>query len=291
MKRLAVLFFVFAVGCVPRAVVRPGEPLPGPLPEPLQGRIVDAEGAAVPPEQLVEAFRDARYALLGERHDSACVHALQAEVLRLAAKSELAFAVGFEMVDVDFAGPMRAFSEGRIDVTALRHAVDWERHWGFDFWMYAPLLEGARNAGMPVVPLNLPARLRRGGENEPPVTQPELLAPLVLPPKEAQLGALRQVFAFHAEHGGGNDDDAFARFVHAQSRWDTQMAWAAREAARTSERVFLVVGAGHVENGWGIEHRLQTLDREARVVSFVPVFGNAAPNADEADFFFRCPAP
>ena len=83
---------------------------------------------------------------------------------------------------------------------------------------------------------------------------------------------------------------AFEKFVRAQSVWDTQMAWAARAVARETQRVFVVVGAGHVTNGWGIEHRLAELDEGAEVLSFVPWSGEGRPDPAEADLFFVCPA-
>lgn len=256
-----------------------------------------SDGRALSDDELVARLEAARYVLLGERHDDACIHRQQQRVVELAARAGLEFAVGLEMIDVDYVAPMRAFNEGRLTLSALRRAVDWEKGWGFDWWLYAPILEAAQRAGVRVESLNVPKRLLHslGGPEATLDVSDEVridwLTPVVLAPPPAQVAFLQEVFDAHAGHLPATEDRAatFARFVRAQSAWDTQMAWAARHVARRSQRVFVLVGAGHVEHGWGIEHRLATLDPGAPVLSVVPLMNEPVP--DRADLYFACPPP
>lgn len=61
------------------------------------------------------------------------------------------------------------------------------------------------------------------------------------------------------------------RFITAQSLWDSGMAESARRARLLSNRpVFIVAGAAHVQNGWGIALRIQAAESEARIISLLP---------------------
>jgi len=54
---------------------------------------------------------------------------------------------------------------------------------------------------------------------------------------------------------------AFARFQLVQSLWDTAMAEnAVAVRVRTGRPVIVLSGSGHVDNGWGVAHRLATLE-------------------------------
>lgn len=287
MRPTAVLLLVVLAGCARRV------PPPDTRSESF---IMDASGHELSNEALLNHLEASRYVLLGERHDDLCVHVLQERIVRLAGRAGLSFAVGLEMVDVDFVAPLAAFNEDRLTLSALRHAVDWDKRWGFDWWLYAPVFETAKEFEVPLAPLNMPKRLMNADAENPDVSADVLehwLSPETLPPPDAQRVYLREVFNAHAEHlpPAVDREVAFEKFVHAQSAWDTQMAWAARHVASVSERAFVLVGAGHVENGWGIEHRLSQLDPQAPVLSFVPWPGPEKPDAQEADLFFVCPSP
>lgn len=283
---VALLLVLTALGCARR---------PAPLTPREEPAVVLPDGRALSDDELVVRLEAARYVLLGERHDDACIHRLQQKVIEVAADAGLDFAVGLEMVDVDYVAPMRAFNAGRLTLSALRRAVNWEKGWGFDWWLYAPIFESAQRAGVRVESLNVPKRLLAllGGPEATLDISDEVrtdwLAPVVLPPPPEQLAFLQSVFEAHASHLPSTEDRAaaFGRFVRAQSAWDTQMAWAARHVAQRSQRAFVLVGAGHVVNGWGIEHRLATLDPGAPVLSIVPL--DDEPSPDQADLFFACP--
>jgi uncharacterized iron-regulated protein len=89
--------------------------------------------------------------------------------------------------------------------------------------------------------------------------------------------------------------DAFERFMLIQSLWDNTMAEQAREILRSREArrehrrpMVILAGGGHVEYGYGIAHRLRTIDPGARIVLVMP-FAEAAPERAVADLFFYSP--
>ena len=64
-----------------------------------------------------------------------------------------------ELFQVPFQEPLDQWSAGEIDETVLRRDTEYDQRWGFDFSMYRPILEYARNRGIEVVALNAPKEL------------------------------------------------------------------------------------------------------------------------------------
>lgn len=87
----------------------------------------------------------------------------------------------------------------------------------------------------------------------------------------------------------------FHQFITVQSLWDTVMAEnAVRVRQLEGSPVVVLAGSGHVENGWGIALRLQSLDPEAKVLLVMPWRADPAvelPPEALGDVFFSCPLP
>lgn len=87
----------------------------------------------------------------------------------------------------------------------------------------------------------------------------------------------------------------FHQFITVQSLWDTVMAEnAVRVRKLEGSPVVVLAGSGHVENGWGIALRLQSLDPGAKVLLVMPWRADPAdelPPAGLGDVFFSCPLP
>lgn len=233
----------------------------------------------------------ARFVLIGESHDSACDHRVQAELIRALAHRRPA--VGLEMVEMGRQPILDRFATGEMEVGELADALEWNESWGVDFGLYRPIFEVASEHSLPLIALNLPREWvrtvgRQGLEGLSPDVQQCL--PPILPAPDAQEAMLRRAFEAHGslEHG----DEAFQRFLTAQSLWDTQMASRALEASTTLDRpVVILAGAGHVSHGWGIASRLRRLAPGTEVFSIMPWRGGEAPPPDEADVWFHCPPP
>ena len=239
----------------------------------------------------------ARYVLVGESHGNGCDHRAQATVLAALADAGRPPAVGLEQVDVERQEVLERFSGGELALVDLPAALDWKAKWGVDFDRYRPIFATAQGRGLPVVALNLPASLvkefgAKGADGLPPDRR-ALLPAEILPPPPEQETRLREAFAAHAHSHGGHGpagEDPVARFARVQSLWDTAMASRAIDAARRFDRpVAILAGAGHVEQGWGIESRLARLDPGGGVLSILPWRGEADLDPAAADLFFFCP--
>jgi uncharacterized iron-regulated protein len=256
------------------------------------GTLVDAAGRPLNPGGLVARLGSARFVLVGENHDQACDHAVQAALLgRLGA----GWSVGLEAVAVDRQPVLDRFNAGSVAVDALPAALGWAEAWGFPFGLVQALFAEAARLKTPVFALNAPRDLvreagRKGVEGLSP-GQRALLPPEIVPPPPDQQAMLREAFAGHAHGAAGPDPElAFQRFVLVQSLWDSQMAWeAARRVRETGRPMLVVAGAGHVRRGWGIAHRLARWVPDAAVVTVVPWRVDGPIDPADGDVFFACP--
>ncbi|OLN29096.1 hypothetical protein DVDV_1253 [Desulfovibrio sp. DV] len=268
--------------------------------------LLDAAARPLSPAVFARDIAGADYILLGEEHPNPCDHLAQAAVIRRLAAAGAFPAIGLEMVPADRQQVLDAFNAGTLSLADLPKALDWKTTWGFDFELYAPIFEAARDFRLPLFALNVPKGLAkkvgRAGLDALPPAERTLLPGALLPPHPAQVEELRAFFVHHGPMGKPVPDsaprkeaapgrDPFASFLTVQSLWDTQMAARALYArSLTARPVVIIAGAGHVADGWGIARRLAVYDPSARTVTVVPWRGGEAPAPGEATFFAACPA-
>jgi uncharacterized iron-regulated protein len=306
---LVILFLLLGAGCAPKSSV---------MPEPASGQ---ASGQAFPatgllrleaeePRPLSDAdflalIREVDYLLLGEGHAVACDHLAQAAVLRLLEQESRTWALGLEMLSQDRQPVLDQINANpgpaSADVTLLEQQLEWAKVWGYPFSLYAPVLEAALEQGMTLHALNVSRPvldiLRGEGLQGLSAEERSRLPREFIPPMQEQEKALEMVFSLHQDFMGGGmsvDPDSMKRrlerFFLVQSIWDTAMAVAAITVRQgTGRPVAILAGAGHVENGWGIAHRLRTLEPAARVLLVLPWRGGDPPKPQEADVFYFCP--
>jgi uncharacterized iron-regulated protein len=118
-----------------------------------------ATGKSLETEVFLAKLRAKTVVYVGERHDQPTDHGVQYAILRQLHRDEASLAIGMEMFQVPFQEPLTQWSAGLIDETVLRRETEYDKRWGFDFSMYRPILEFARNRGLEVVALNAPREL------------------------------------------------------------------------------------------------------------------------------------
>ncbi|MFP5257580.1 MAG: ChaN family lipoprotein [Acidobacteriota bacterium] len=303
-------------GCVSHRAKLPPAPVPAPE------SLVDDAARPLSPAAFARDVAGADYILLGEEHPNPCDHLAQAAVIRRLAAVGVFPAIGLEMVPADLQPVLDRFGDGRLSLAELPHALDWKATWGFDFELYAPIFEAAREYRLPLFALNAPKGLaRKVGKLGLDALSPAERASLpgaVLPPAPEQVEELRGLFAQHAAmrkpasaaagapaattaaatatkaapaQDAPPSRDPFADFLTVQSLWDTQMAARALTAhALTGRPVVVIAGAGHVAGGWGIARRLGVYDPAATVAAVIPWRGGEPPDPDDAHLFYVCPA-
>ena len=278
--RRALRVVVLAVVVLPLAAAAPVDEAP-PVPpwdsalgrtHPLAGRIwPPATAAFVTPGALVTSLRDARFVLLGEKHDNADAHRLQAWVLGALVAAGRRPAVAFEMMSVDDDPAIaQAIAAHPRDPEAIARAVNWTRSGWPDFALYAAVVRVALDAGLPIVGANLSPRvlqtLRRGGL---PAVDPALRVTLGVDrplPTEAALALFTEIRRAHCD---ALPDESIERMVDVQRARDGQMAEALVRAGndRGGDGAVLIAGTGHVRNDRGVPWSLRRRVPGIRIAS------------------------
>jgi uncharacterized iron-regulated protein len=240
---------------------------------PLAGRIWDVAAARFVGARALETRLAAhRYVLLGEKHDNADHHALQARLLRALVDAGRRPATAFEMLSTDRAAAIaRQLAVGPRDPDALAEAGGWQRSWG-DFRLYRPIVEVALDAGLPVVAANIPgATARAVTRGDTSTLDPVLRTRYALdrpPPPDVLAAMIRNL---RDAHCGLLPERLVDGMVAAQRARDAQMAAALLDA--DADGAVLIAGAGHVRRDHGVPRyvRLRAPDADVVSVAFVEV--------------------
>jgi len=268
----------------------------------LEGSLPDADGPflfasnAMPVSGVALAARmeHAAYILVGEGHTNACDHRAEARILSALAGSGSKPVIGLEMVSSDMQPILDAWNAGEIAPDQIADALHWKDRWGYPFTQYAPLFDLSRKYGLAMAALNVPRRVvdkvRTTGLKSVPPQDRQYIPDPIIPASDAQTRALEKTFAMHAQMTGA-PGHMMESFFLIQSLWDTGMAVQAEKwRQKTGQPVFIVAGAGHVENRWGIAYRLAVLDPQATTISILPARDKADITPEGAEYYFVCPS-
>jgi uncharacterized iron-regulated protein len=143
----------------------PAPPWVAPLAQhtPITGEIRDLRnGRTVTPTALVERLAAADFVLLGERHDNADHHRLQAWIADRLVAQDRAYALAFEMIDRDQSAKLDAYlATAPRDAAELGAAIGWNESGWPDWSLYQPIAAAALSRDLPILAANLPPS-RRG---------------------------------------------------------------------------------------------------------------------------------
>jgi len=210
-------------------------------------------------EQIIPTLANKRVVFIGEQHARYDHHLTQLEIIRRLHALHPQLAIGMEMFQQPFQRHLDEYVAGSIDEQTLLRATEYYRRWRMDFRHYAPILRYAREHGLPVIALNIPAELTHnvahvgldGLSNKDRQQLPADIAPA----DEDYRERLKVVFGYHPKEEG----HSFEHFLEAQLLWDESMAERAAAFLEEHPDHHLVVIAGNQHLAWGstIPQRLQ----------------------------------
>jgi uncharacterized iron-regulated protein len=220
---------------------------------PLAGKIWDVRGQRFVDEPaLLAALTGAHTVLLGEIHDNADHHLLQARLVRALAGAGRTPAVAFEMLSVEQQPAIDAvLAAPRPTPDALAQAVQWARSGWPEFPLYRPVFAAALDARLRVVGANLPRKdVRRvvmEGEKALPPAVAARIAKLG-PASAAEREALRK--EMEEAHCGELPEAQMDPMILGQRARDAQMAESL--VAAGARGAVLVSGAQHARLDRGV---------------------------------------
>lgn len=260
---------------------------------PLVGRLWDAAtGEFISEDALLDRLAKTRFVMLGEKHDNADHHRLQARLLEGMVNRGRSPAVAFEMFDHSQADALEAYLRAHpTDAAGLGAAVDWDTT-GWPAWeTYQPIAEAALAGGLPMMTANFPrdtvrSLARQGLESLPDDQRAALALPESLPPKVDDV--LRT--AVVEGHCGMMPEAMADPMVRVQAARDAVMARAMIDGAALpgTDGAVLIAGNGHVRADAGAPWHIARLGGGTRDHVVTVAMMEVAPDTtDPAEYGSR----
>ena len=234
-------------------------------------KVFDGKGNPSSVEKVIEAAGNVDVLFLGESHDDAVAHRLQADILRAVVgryRGARSVALSLEMFERDVQTVLDEYLRGQITEAQFLAS---SRPWNNYKTDYRPLLEFAKEMKVPVIAANPPRRYvnmvsRLGRSSLTALTKDARrnLPPLPYPqPSEAYASK------FKALMGGGPEMKAgLTNILDSQTLWDAGMAHAITKQIKRSKDplVVHVNGSFHTEGRLGTAEQLLSYRRKTKFI-------------------------
>lgn len=256
-------------------------------------RAFDSKGNAVTLQTIVDALEHADVLFVGETHDNAVAHLLEAELLRRADETygptsprRRTVALSLEMFERDVQTVLDEYLAGLI---TERHFLLSSRPWKNYETDYRPLVEYAREHHLPVIAANAPARYVSRVSSQGPDSLhalPQVAVKSWLPPLPFPAASEGYAAKFNRFMQGGAQAQAGAHgalhLLEAQTLRDASMAYAISEHLQHGRDplVVQVNGTFHSEERMGVPEQLARYRSKARAVVVTIVPADSFPNFD-----------
>ncbi|MFQ5994279.1 MAG: ChaN family lipoprotein [Acidiferrobacterales bacterium] len=244
------------VGCE-----RSARSISGPLTHPGTG--IETVKLSRPPKlnEIIPRLAEKRVVFIGENHDRYDHHLAQLEIIRRLHTIHGDLALGLEYFQTPFQHYLDDYVDGTIDEKTLLKATQYFTRWRFDYRLYRPILQYARDHKVALVALNIPTeisrKVARTGLESLNAEERTQVAQHVDYSDNDYRQRLRHVFELHRQHDTSLTN--FDYFVQAQLLWDESMAETAVRYLQVypDQHMVILAGSGHIAYGSGIPRRLE----------------------------------
>lgn len=234
------------------------------------------EQQTIAPEQLVQRLSEARFVILGEKHDNPDHHSLQRYVLlQLAAIAKLD-RVSFEMLDSSQQSAIDSLTPAAISAREeLQRALAWDSQ-GWSWSFYGPLIQDTLLAGIAVRSAN--------------ISRDEMMAVYGAESNNGADGVLDalQLQRLNQEidesHCGMLPESQFPAMVRVQQARDAAMARSMLSGGESGQGVrVLIAGNFHARRDLGVPNYVPQAQGELISVAFLEV----SPDSDQAQEYLE----
>jgi uncharacterized iron-regulated protein len=228
--------------------------------DPIPGRFSNAQSQLTATADMVQQLQQADVVYLGETHDRAADHAAQLAIIQTLHDRQPNLAIGLEMFQRPYQKLLDRYVAGELDEATLRDRSQYDKRWGFDWELYAPILRYAKAQNIPLIALNTPTevtrKVSRQGLASLNWSDRRFIPPLseIRTAPDAYRKMLADIFTTFHPAGKTTDPARFDRFFQAQVLWDETMA--DRIAQIPHRPIVVLVGQGHLVYRYGIPDRV-----------------------------------
>jgi len=223
-------------------------------------KVFDDRGRQRDIDAVIAAVSDAHAVFIGENHDRYDQHLGELEIIRrLYERDPERWAIGVEFIQKPFQSALDAYISGAISEREFLERSEYFDRWGFDFRLYRPIFQFAKEHMIPMVALNadreLVEKTGKVGLEGLSVAERDQLPRQIDKSDRDYRKRIEKIFKQHPEATGGN----FEHFWEAQLVWDETMGESAAEylSAHPGKSIVVLAGSGHMEFGSGIPSRVR----------------------------------
>ncbi|MCX7794128.1 MAG: ChaN family lipoprotein [Thermodesulfovibrionales bacterium] len=232
-------------------------------------------------EDVIQRVSGRKIIYIGEYHDRTSHHYLQRKFIEELFKKNKRIAIGMEMFQRPFQDVLDDYINKKIEEKEFLRKSEYFKRWGFDYNLYKPILDFARENSIPIVALNIKREIidkvsQSGIESLTEEEKRELPEELDFSDQEYRK-RLFEVFRQHKRQDGN-----FNYFYQSQILWDETMAMSIDQFLRNAPDYQLIVlaGGGHLAHGSGIPKRVF----RRNTLPYAVILLDTEPEKDIADF-------
>lgn len=208
--------------------------------------------------ETLAQIQEARVVLVGETHTRYDHHLVQLGILKQLHQASPKLALGVEWFQQPFQSHLDAFIAGEITEEEMLHQTDYFERWRFDYRLYRPIIQYAREQQIPIVALNASRELtsalsKSGFDDLSDELKTQVPSSYDWSDKTYE-DRLRTSFELHPDYPGKFED-----FLRGQLTWDESMAERAAQYLQQNPgmRMLILAGSGHIAYGSGIPNRIK----------------------------------
>ncbi len=224
----------------------------------------------------------------GEQHDQFAHHNIQLQVIKGLYSRNKRLAIGMEMFQRPFQGALDDYTAGRISEKEFLKKSEYFKRWAYDYNLYKPILDFAREEKMPLVALNIRREIvakvsKSGLDSLSDEEKKEIPQQMDFSDNEYR-DRLTKVFKMHQNATDRN----FDFFYQSQILWDESMAQSIDEFFKKNPdfqqngQFVVIAGGGHIQYGSVIPKR--TFRRNG--YEYAVILNDANMERNIADYIF-----
>ncbi len=196
---------------------------------------------------------------VGESHTNYADHLNQLAVIQSLQKHwSNNLSIGLEMIQQPYQSYLDDYVAGKISEREMLKGTQWYDRWVYDFRLYRPIFDYAKQNKIPLIALNIPKELTKKitkvGINGLSKSDRQQLPAFIGHSNKQYVKRIKSVFSGHMR----TSSKGFDKFFDAQLAWDEGMAFNATKYLKKhpTKNMVILVGGGHVIGREGIPNRL-----------------------------------
>jgi uncharacterized iron-regulated protein len=216
-------------------------------------------------KDIIPKIVTSRVIYVGEQHEKFSHHINQLMIITQLHEAGYPLAVGMEMFPLSSQAILDEYLANQIDERTFLKESRYFSQWRVDYQLYKPIIDYIKQAGIPLVALNIEPAIthqvvKEGIHSLTAEEQQHLPSAMDFTNKQYRQD-LYQIFLIHQQQFGHQN---FDYFLQSQLLWDETMAQSAHQylLAHPKTKLIVLAGNGHLMYRYGIPQRLHRRNGE-----------------------------